>query len=321
MTNLDFLAGLPAVLGIGGYVAYHLSQSREKASPILKTIVEIIKQKGEMLPELDGRLTAKHVFHLLSKSPELRRRLEPKDYALLESVMRRDERSHVFAMIGVVISLFMSLGVYAYLQALKPRIVSASIAADVHSGSLRSVANTIDDLVVSWNHSGEDSPFTLRVLDANAPDAKVEKKVMAADHIAQLSASELRSLWPHPVLGSKTALRVEFSDDRGYKSFGPFNVATALELMYFVEGRRLTVASMDGQGMLVPHSFDSKCVAWPKAAKNGKAEPSSLSLSSSTGKATSTFASDFDPDPMTLKCVYLGSYPIELVRYSNLNAK
>jgi hypothetical protein len=318
VTNLDFLAGLPAVLGIGGYVAYHLSRSREQASPILKTIVAIIGQKGEALPELDGRLAAKHVFSLLARSPELRRRLEPKDYALLESVMKRDERSHVFAMIGLVVALLMSLGAYAYLQTHKPRIVSASVAAGARSGSPTSVANTIDDLVVSWNHSGENQPFTLSVLSANAPEAKVVKHVMAADHTARLSAAELRALWPHPALGNKTALRVEFSDDNGFKSFGPFDVVMALELMYVVDGRHLTVASMNGQGMLVPHSFESKCVAWPKTAKNGKAQPRSLSLSSSNGKATGDFASDFDPDPKSLKCVYFGSYPIELVRYSNL---
>lgn len=69
MTNLDFLAGLPAVLGVGGYVAYQISRLRESSSPILKTIVEIIKTKGETLPELDGRLTAKQVFGLLQKKP------------------------------------------------------------------------------------------------------------------------------------------------------------------------------------------------------------------------------------------------------------
>lgn len=321
MTNLDFLAGLPAVLGIGGYVAFYLSRSREQASPILKTIVEIIKQKGEALPDLDGRLTAKQVFGLLEKSPELRRRLEPKDYALLESVMKRDERSHVFAMIGLVVALLMSLGAYAYLQTFKPTIISVSIAAERPSGSPTTVANTIDDLIVNWSHSGDNQPFTLHVLNANSPNAKVTKQIMAADHTALLSASELRSLWPHPELGKKTPLRIEFSNDNGYKSFGPFDVVTALELMYFVEGRHLTVASMNGQGTLIPHSFESKCVAWPKVAKNGKAEPRSLSLSSSTGKATGGFSSEFDPDPMTLKCVYFGSYPTELVRYSNLNIK
>ncbi len=321
MTNLDFLAGLPAVLGIGGYMAFYLSRSREQSSPILKTIVEIIKQKGEALPELDGRLTAKQVFGLLEKSPELRRRLEPKDYALLESVMKRDERSHVFAMISLVVSLFMSLGAYAYLQTFKPTIISASIAAEKPSGSPTSRANTIDDLVVNWSHSGENQPFTLRVLNANSPDAKVTKQVMAADHTALLSASELRALWPHPELNKKTSLRIEFSNDDGYKSFGPFDVVTALELMYFVEGQHLTVASMNGQGTLISHAFESKCVAWPKVAKNGKSEPRSLSLSSSTGKATGVFSGEFDPDPMNLKCVYFGSYPIELVRYSNLNIK
>ncbi len=321
MTNLDFLAGLPAVFGIGGYVAYHLSRSREQASPILKTIVEIIKRKGESLPELDGRLTAKQVFNLLEISPELKRRLETKDYALLESVMKRDERSHVFSLIGLVVALLMSLGAYAYLQTLTPKIVSASIGAEAPSGLPTTVANTIDDLVVNWKHSGENQPFTLRVVNANAPNATVTKEVMAADHTARLSASELRPLWPHPELGNKTPLRIEFSDDNGYKSFGPFDVVSALELLYFIEGRHVTVASTNGQGTLVPHSFESKCVAWPKAAKNGKADPQSLSLSITTGTATGDFASDFDPDPMTLKCVYIGPYPIDLVRYSNLSAK
>lgn len=321
MTNLDFLAGLPAVLGIGGYAVYQVSRSRAQASPILKTIVDIIKQKGVKLPALDKRLTAKHVYDLLEKNSELRRSLSSKDYALLESVMKRDERSHVFAMIGLIASLITSLAVYAYLQTLKPAIVSASIAAAVPPDSTQTVANTLDDMVVTWNHTGENQPFTLRISNTNGPDLKIEKQIWAADHTKRFSSSELQSLWPHPALNQKFPLRVEFSNDNGYKSFGPFDVSMALELMYFVDDKKLTVASMDGQNTLVTHSFESKCVAWPKKSKSTKEEPQSFTLNTSTGKATVAFPKNFELDPITLKCVYFGAYPSQLVRYTNLNIK
>lgn len=319
VTNLDFLAGMPAVLGLGGYVTYHLSRLHSQASPILKTIVDIIKQRGASLPELDNRLTAKHVFTLLENNPELRRTLDKKDYALLESVMKRDERSHIFAIIGLVIALLMSFGAYAYIQTLKPKIVSASISSALDN----SKANTIDDLIINWTHSGENEPFTLHVFNANVPESKIKKQIMASDHTIRLNASELKFLWPHPTLGQNIPLRVEFSNDNSYKSFGPFDISTSLEIMYFVDGRHLTVASMNGQepDTIIPHSFQAKCLAWPKKATNGKAEPYSLDLNISNGKADGFFPSNFDPDPSTLKCVYFGSLPAELVRYLNLNVK
>ena len=315
MTQMDFLAALPAALGVGAYVAFHISRSRNSASPILAAIVGIIKKKGGALPELDERLSAAQVYRLIAKKPELRRSLEPKDYALLESIMKRDERAHLFAIVAMIISLLASLGAYAYLQSRHPAVVSASIASSESGG-----ANTVDDLTVSWTHSGENGPFTVSAVDAGNAAMRVTKQVMLSDHALRLDAAELRPLWPHPVPGTPRSLRLEFSGEDGSKTFGPFDVAVAIELTYFLDGREVTVAVTDGQGQLVQHPLEAKCLAWPMSATDGTADPQTLSFASPTGKATASFADDFIPDPSTLKCVYLGTHPTGLVRYRNLHA-
>ena len=322
MTNLDFLAGLPAVLGVGGYVAFQITRLRENASPILKAIVDIIKSKGQSLPELDGRLTAKQVFALLQKSPELRKTLGEKDYSLLEFVMKRDERSHLLAIIGMAAALLMSLVAYGYIQTNKPKIVSASVSAtNERSNVSSSTPNTIDDLVVNWTHSGENKGFTVKAMNANKPEAVITKQVMAADHVLRMDSKEIRTLWPNPKLGEKTPLRIEFSDENGTTGFGPFDVVTALEILYFAEGSKITVASMNGQSTLISLAYEARCVAWPKKAKNRKAEPEALSVKTTNGKATAEFPRDFDIDVASLKCVYFGTYAPDLVRYTNLNTE
>lgn len=316
VTNLDFLAGLPTVLGIGGYVAYYVGRLRERSSPILKSIVEIIKQKGVSLPELDQRLTAKQVFMLVQNSPELRRKLEKRDYELLESVMRRDERSHLFAIVGLLISLLTSFGAYAYIQTTKPKIISASLKS-----LLSGPPNTFDDIELQWSHSGNNEPYLVRVTSAEFPEVSISKQVMAADHRVRLNASELENFWPHPKLDQSWQLRVEFLNDTSNSTFGPFDVVTALEILYFIDDKVITVASMDGQNALMHHSFEVKCVAWPRRAINGITVPESVTLTTSAGKATTSFNTTESLDPNSLKCVYLGSAPQELVRYTNLNTK
>jgi hypothetical protein len=321
MTNLDFLSGLPAVLGIGGYFAFYLARSRGNASPILKTIVEIIRHKGIALPGIDARLTAKQVFQLIQDKPELRRSLDTKDYALLESVMQRDERANLMAIVGLMLALLLSLAAYTYLQTGKPKIVSASLLSAPTARTSNFTANTIDDLKVEWVHSGENVPFTIRIINSNAPEFRVTKQIMSAEHTLRVSAMEARILWPKPTLDTKNQVRIEFSNDDGFKAFGPFEVEFALDLLYFLEGNKLTIASMDGQGTLVPHSFEARCVVWPLRAVAGQANPRSVVVRTSVGKAYDAFPVDMEPDPTSLKCVYIGSYPIDLVRYTNLHTK
>lgn len=236
--------------------------------------------------------------------------------------MRRDERSHLFAMAGLSLALLMSLGTYGYLQTTKPKIISMSISAsNANSAASNSTPNTIDDLIVNWAHSGENKGFTVKAMSANKPEAVVSKQVMAGDHVVRLTSKEMSTLWPNPRLGESTPIRIEFSDDSGTIGFGPFEVLTAIELLYFAEGSKITVASMNGQGTLVSHTFEARCVAWPKKAKNSKAEPSALILMTTNGKATASFPRDFDIDPISLKCVYIGTYPQGLMRYTNLHTK
>ena len=158
-------------------------------------------------------------------------------------------------------------------------------------------------------------------MNANKPEAVITKQVMAADHVLRMDSKEIRTLWPNPKLGEKTPLRIEFSDENGTTGFGPFDVVTALEILYFAEGSKITVASMNGQSTLISLAYEARCVAWPKKAKNRKAEPEALSVKTTNGKATAEFPRDFDIDVASLKCVYFGTYAPDLVRYTNLNTE
>ena len=316
-----FLAGLPAALGIGGYVVFLISRARAQSSPLQKMIVEMVKEKGASMPALDERLTPRQVFSLIKDNSELRRKLDAKDYKLLESVMRREERSHILALGSMLVALGISLAAFLYLRSLTPRVISASIAAVPVSSTAGAspVANTFDTLRVEWARTGGDGDFVLRLVNTTTPSLSVDQTVRASDHSARIEAAALRRLWPEPVLGTPTSIRVEFLGEDGASSFGPFEVQTALELMYFVEGSVVTVAAMDGQNKMVPHAFTASCLAWPEKVVEGQASPQSVSLNTGNGKASASFAENFQPDPLSLKCVYLGPYPGGLVRYTNLH--
>ncbi len=110
MIDLKFLSALPAVLGIGGYVAYLTLRSRATLSPILSAIVEIVRQKGGALPTLDTRLSAKQVCALVACTPDLQGAINKHDYDLLEATMRREERSNILAVLTMLICLAPSSG-------------------------------------------------------------------------------------------------------------------------------------------------------------------------------------------------------------------
>lgn len=80
-----FLAGLPAVLGIVGFIVYQILQHFGKPNAIVSAIVQKLRLAApERAP--DQRLTASGVDRLLRRDDGLRRLVSEQDFALLKKV-------------------------------------------------------------------------------------------------------------------------------------------------------------------------------------------------------------------------------------------
>lgn len=224
---------------------------------------------------------------------------------------------------GLVVGLFAifclttvsALGAAVYLvQA--DRLVISGLAVAGANGEQPSPPNTIDDLVLSWTHQGADEDLQVAIVGLPSGQRIPIGAAAAGDHRLRIPAEVLRPLWPSPTLGDRYQIRVELQGAGRSFASRPLEVQTALLVMYFLADHTVTVASMKNPQQLLNHTFEAKVLAWP--TRNGGG-PQSVTILATNGKGKAQFPQDFDPDPSTLRCVYIGSVPQSLVRVRNLH--
>lgn len=108
----SFLASLPAILGLAGFVLYHILGSNRSGDDISRRIVDKLRAVAAPTPELDKRLTPKQLAGLLERQRELKQRVDSQDYALL---MRSLKQQFWTTLVVYVLGLgFCAWSVYLY---------------------------------------------------------------------------------------------------------------------------------------------------------------------------------------------------------------
>lgn len=235
-------------------------------------------------------------------------------------LIREGQRAwFILAMFAVFCGFMISLTTITAHQIINPatKIFQVSLHG-IFKGELVP-ANTLDDLVIRWSHEGEDNQFEILLRAVTSGLSSEAIKVLASDHLLRIPASRLKRLWPYPKLDEVYSIRVEFQGEDTILPFGLFDVKTALRIIYFLDSNEVTVASLVDERNLISHTYDAKVVAWPMGISGPKAEPEAVDVHAPAGKGKARFPDGFVPDPTTLKCVYLGRYPTQLVRYKNLH--
>ena len=212
------------------------------------------------------------------------------------------------------------LGVAAYLAtAHRLKISSVSLSGWSRSGET-TMPNTVDDAQVLWSHAGTATDMMVSLIRVPDNHRVSLGPIDAADHRLVVPAAQLQRLWPRPQLSETYRVRVEFQSGNELLAFGPFDVRMALRLKYYLDDHTVTVAAVCcPDGGVLAHDFEARVVAEPMHASPSTPPAVHVVIHAHGGKGSAVFPSTFDPDPASLKCVYLGTYPQSLVRYENLH--
>lgn len=227
------------------------------------------------------------------------------------------ERARFIVVLFVIfcVSTFLLLGTAIGLASQQRLRLSDVSLTGWHRGG-EVAATTLDDLAVTWAHDGQDEDLQLTVVNPQNGARVGPFSVKASDHQLRIPQGDLQPLWPLPRLGKVYSVRIQLQSRSRSLSFGPLDVAAGLLVMYFFDEGTLTVASMRTPNQIVEHDFNARCIAWPRSGQ--QPDPASVSIDVSQGKGKVKFPVGFIPDLDSLKCVYLGSYAQQLVRYKNL---
>ncbi|MFM2058190.1 MAG: hypothetical protein RLY71_2575 [Pseudomonadota bacterium] len=184
----------------------------------------------------------------------------------------------------------------------------------IQSADEPSPPNTADDLLVNWSHKGRDASLKLRLQDTISGKRSGEVQITSTADKATIPNDIANPLWGNPDLDRKIYVNIEMYGDGFSKLFGPFLIRPALEIFYYLEKNEARIYSVVGNTR-VNHNFEVRCIAWPTKANINHPEPKSITIYVINGGGSGRYPSGFYPQPETLKCVYMGSYPISLVKY------
>lgn len=89
MDPTKFLAGLPALLGLAGFVVYQLLGANKAGDEITSRILDKLRRQAPDSVPLDKRLTPKQMVRLLETHQRLRAMVDDREFFLLEQALKQ----------------------------------------------------------------------------------------------------------------------------------------------------------------------------------------------------------------------------------------
>lgn len=220
----------------------------------------------------------------------------------------------VFAFLLLLVLLISAFFTYKYVEDNKPKIEELNLTGNnLENGK---EISTLDDIIINWTYSGKNDILQIKLIQLETGKETDYFERMLYDKSLVIPQNKIARLFEDALLHQSFSIRVTIQlRDRNYQ-FGPFNIMTGLNILYYLDetNNTLEIFSKTGKN-IVPHSADILAVCY---AKN-TLDVQRLELKLTRGKAKDRFPDGFSPDLSNLKIVYFGDYPFEFVRYSRLN--
>jgi hypothetical protein len=142
-----FLSGLPALLGLAGFVLYQVLWANKAGDEVSRRIIDKIRI-GATGDRLDQRLTPRQVARLVEQQQKLRHSVGEHDFHLLKQALTQQ---FVLTVITYVLTLgFCGWSVYLFVQQRSATSAARSDSASQVSGG-----------TVNQSSSGNNSPNTV----------------------------------------------------------------------------------------------------------------------------------------------------------------
>ena len=153
-----FLAGLPAILAVLGFISYQLLRGKTPGEKNVSDVVAKLRQQIGDQPEYQG-LRPEQLERRIQSDQQLRGQINEQDYRLLRRVLR-DQHQQTLVVYVVLVVLFL-VGTGAFL-AIRPHPL---VITDFHLTSLNSTAHDVpvdlDSLLATWTSTGDAEDVTV----------------------------------------------------------------------------------------------------------------------------------------------------------------
>jgi hypothetical protein len=172
-----FLLALPAVLGIVGFVIYHLLKKSVTADPIIKSIIAKLKTEQPEFYKHLQKLPEAERSVLITKDNEYKAKLSETDRAILNRIITNQFRTNIF--VYALCGLLLITGLYLYL---KPKPLSVNdIQLQNTDSKAQDLVSDLDPITVTWASGGTDGELSVALENAETGKQTKRVKVLASE--------------------------------------------------------------------------------------------------------------------------------------------
>jgi len=147
-----FLMSLPAVLGIVGFVIYLIVKKSITADPIIKSILNKLKQDSPEFYKHLQQLPEAERTQLILKDNEFKQKLSEGDRLILSRIVSNQFRTNIF--VYSLCAILLVVGLYLFLKP-KPLNID-SIQLQNSNSSSDDLITDLDPVTVTWTSTGTD---------------------------------------------------------------------------------------------------------------------------------------------------------------------
>ncbi len=260
----NFLASLPALLSILGFVIYYLLNNYQKGDPVTIRLLEKLRQDAPEKFKEHEKLGSKQLFELLSKDTSLRGKISTQDFKLLQQILKHRFVISLVVYLVCAVLFLTGIGLFVY-QNNKPIALSVeNIQLTSTNPEAKGLPVDLDTLKIQWNTTGvrEDVSVYLENLDTKRRSKEIS--VCSSDGFVEVIPSEYHSILSDRQFDAWNRVRVVIQAKENKFVSSSFKLHVGLTILGIVFEEKVTIAAMIDNGLAQYYNFEALLVAWKK---------------------------------------------------------
>jgi hypothetical protein len=313
MTPYSFLAALPALLALAGFVVYQLVGTNRSGDEITRRIVDKLRKNAPTKLTEDKRFSGSQLERLLLADQELHKVVGEQDFLLLKQALH--QQFIISLTVYSLAVLFCALSAFLFVRQVQAkkefRIDHISFAStEPQSGG---IPVDTDLLQISWQSSGEPEDATA-YLENVQTHAKTDVVVVpASEHTIRFQSASYKAILTNRHRGDSNRIRLVLQSKLTVFASDVIDLPVGLTVLTVVDSTaQLTVAAMIDNSRIPNYDFEAK-IAIPPRTSSGRFVSVGPSISYRFKPQTIPNAKQVDWP--SAKGVYLGPDDPRLVRF------
>lgn len=265
--SLEFLSSVPAILGIVGFVAYHLLRSQPGGDTISRTIVDKLRvQSSARLPE---NIRAKDLNNWLHSDLQLRQAVSEQDFRLLQQTLRQQHRESILVYLIVCILLLVSVTLYVYSELRPKPLTLRAFRLESVVPAAKGLAVDTDTLRLSWETDGDADDIDLALQNVQTGRTTEWVHVSSTQQAILFPQDLYARILSERQRGGFNRVRAVARISGATRTSDEFRLCVGITVMAYFdhEDDDLCVTALIDNTSIPFYTFQAKVLVWTRGAK------------------------------------------------------